>query len=180
MVQPDAVAICETGGRIFGLRAAVVETVVRATALEPVPVIPAPVAGVVDFHGDVLAVVDMGVRYGEPPRNPLPSDVFVVVRALGGRTVLRVDGVRDVVFPGQDRDSGSADPDDPVRAATFAVPRSVSGALTGVLRIADRLVPVYDPDELLAGNPGIPPDSGFPAAGNGDLSPGDAPGREPV
>jgi len=122
----------------FALDVGVVQRVVRAVAVTPLPGAPAAVAGVIDLHGAVVPVVDARAVLGLPGRRLRASDQFIVV-ATGTRALaLVVDAVGDIVDV----------------AADDVVPREeVLGGLEsagGVLLTASGIVLVHDVDELLS------------------------------
>jgi purine-binding chemotaxis protein CheW len=87
----------EVGGRVFALPIARVVGLVRAVAIDPVPGAPPIVEGLINVRGKIVAVLDVRVRFGLPPRAPALSDQLILASA-GPRTVaLRVDRVVDLV-----------------------------------------------------------------------------------
>lgn len=75
----------------YGVDAAVVQEVVRAVAIAPLPGAPPIIEGVFNLRGSLTPLLDVRSRFGHPAKPVQLSDRFIVVRA-GRRTVaLHVD-----------------------------------------------------------------------------------------
>ena len=85
------------GDRRFGIAAGDVDQVIPAAEPTPLPDSPQAVLGLVDFHGEVLPVIDMHLRCGLACRETLPSDLFLLISTLGRKLLLRVDSVDEVI-----------------------------------------------------------------------------------
>jgi purine-binding chemotaxis protein CheW len=121
--------IFAAGGRRWALPLAAVERVVAMVAVEPLPGAPAGVRGAVDVHGDVLPVLDLGVRIGDPP-HPLGAGAqLALARTASRRVALPVDESLGVV--------------------SLAL-RGASAPLAGLAQLPDGLLAVYDLDAFLA------------------------------
>lgn len=119
-----------------GLPAEAVLGLHRMVATVPLPGGPQGVDGVIDVHGEVIAVLDLRRRLGLPSRAAISDDHLVLVR-VGPRTVaLRTDRALDVVLLPPEA-CGSAD-DLP------------SAGLAGVARLADGLLLIHDVDTFLS------------------------------
>lgn len=76
----------------LGLLLGDVEEIVRAVAISALPKAPPITEGIIDVRGRIVPVVNLRVRFGQPPRAVCLDDHFVLARA-GGRTIaLRADG----------------------------------------------------------------------------------------
>ena len=132
-----AVAFSVEGAR-FGLPLEVVERVLRAAAVTPLPGAPGMVSGVLQLHGEVVAVVDLRRRCGLPARDMDLGDHILVARTAKRRLAIPVDGVSGVVS---------------WRCADFvpgaALARDI-GAWKGVARLADGLLLVQDLEAFLS------------------------------
>ena len=119
----------------------VVEEIVRAVALTPLPSAPAIIEGAINMRGVLLPVIDLRVRLGLPRRAIEPSDFLIVLRLPTRRAVIRVDDTDDV-----------AQIDD----AAIAIPSSLSASLAGtrviagVATTADGALVIYDPAAFLS------------------------------
>ncbi|MEA2639618.1 MAG: purine-binding chemotaxis protein CheW [Chloroflexota bacterium] len=87
--------IISIGGQSFALLGSHVERLLRMVAITPFPEGGPGVAGVVDFHGTLLPVVDPRVRLGLPAVAP-HSDQRLVVLSVPARYILWVDTVTQV------------------------------------------------------------------------------------
>src|ERR1700676_2802779 len=77
--------------RRYALPLAVVERVVRAVDVTPLPKAPPMVLGVIDVHGRVLPVLNLRRRFLMSDRQVGPADWFVIAHAARHTVVLVVD-----------------------------------------------------------------------------------------
>ncbi len=119
----------------------VVEEIVRAVALTPLPSAPAIIEGAINVRGALLPVIDLRVRLGLPRRPIEPSDFLIVLRLPTRRAVIRVDDTDDVA---------------PIDDEMIAVPSSLSASLAGttvlagVAATADGALVIYDAAAFLS------------------------------
>lgn len=114
-----------------------VERALRMVAVTTVPQAPAWVAGVVNFHGQVIPVVDLRRQLGHPVRAFQPDDRLLVVSARERMLALVVDQVGQVLsLPAAE-------------VAASAEPLSRSRPLSAVVREGEELILVLDPARLL-------------------------------
>ncbi|QDQ26575.1 purine-binding chemotaxis protein CheW [Chitinimonas arctica] len=66
--------------RRIALDLAVVERVIRAVAITPLPAAPEGVCGVIQLHGKVVPIFDIRQRFGLPGRTLRLSDQIVIAR----------------------------------------------------------------------------------------------------
>ncbi len=124
--------------RLFGLPVSALRQVLPATDITPIFGAPGDILGMIDFHGEILPVIDMRAKCAFPPRETSPGDRFVILDAHARTLALRVDDTRDVLG---------------VPAADIVPPEDVVGALPGlrgIFRHAEGLVPLYDPEVMFA------------------------------
>ena len=121
----------------FALRLAVVQRVIRAVAITPLPKAPEIVLGVLDLQGQVIPVINLRQRFRLPEREIRSSDQYVIARANALTVALAVDGAESVLD-----ESGEAviAPDDILTGM---------GLLEGVIRTEDGLVLIHDLATLL-------------------------------
>lgn len=81
----------ELAGARYALATAYVREVIRAVLVEPLPQAPPVIAGVINYRGSIIAVIDMRRRLGLASRPVAPEDHFLVVEALGRCLALHVD-----------------------------------------------------------------------------------------
>jgi purine-binding chemotaxis protein CheW len=124
----DAVAFAVTGRR-WALPLAAVERVVAMVAVSPLAGAPAAIRGAIDVHGEIVPVLDLGLRLGDPP-HPLNAGARLVLARTPRRAVaLPVDEALGVVAPALE---------------------AASGPLAGVATAAGGLLAVYDLDAFLS------------------------------
>lgn len=131
-------------GREHALPVDCVVEVVRMVAATPLPEAPAWMAGVINFRGRAIPLVDARSRLGGAPGEPELSTPIIVVEASENAAGLVVDEVVEVL---------------PVRADALDRPATAiarAAAVTAVVRDGDRLIVVLDPVPLLEGALGVP------------------------
>ena len=126
----------------FALPLAVVERVVRAVAVTPLPRMPQIILGVINLQGRIIPVINLRRLFGleaadAPPELEL-SDYLIIVQG-GQRTMaLLVNAVSGVLRCA----------DGEVAAAQSMLPRM--GCITGVVKREDAIVAVCDPDRMVS------------------------------
>ena len=80
-----------------------VERVLRAQAVTVVPDSPEFICGVIDYHGEVIAVINLRRRFNlqSRPEELLVelNDRFIIAKTLSGKLALIVDEVEGVLIP---------------------------------------------------------------------------------
>lgn len=95
-----------------------VREIVRLRPITPVPRVPEAVRGVISLRGEVVEVLDLGLRLGLPRREAGRASRIVVLHGDdGSMTGLLVDSVRDVLRIPEDRIRPSAGGDHDAVAA---------------------------------------------------------------
>jgi len=118
-----------------------VEAAARAAHAEEIFGAPALVLGALNVRGEVMPVIDLGLRFGLPARPVAPEDVFLIARSARRTLVLRVDAVDGLARAGGDpRNQG---PDAPGNLP------DVDGIL-GVAVLEDGLTVIFDLDACLS------------------------------
>lgn len=128
----------------YALPLAVVERVVRAAEVTPLPMAPAIVLGAINVHGRVLPVFNVRRRFLLPDRAIRPADWFLLARTPKRTVVLVIDESDGVVDP----------PVEDIAASE----QIVAGLehFPGVVTLGDGLVLIHDlqrflsPDEMRA------------------------------
>ncbi|MBM2810535.1 MAG: CheW-like protein [Chloroflexi bacterium] len=102
------VLLVSIGGQAFALPTRAIEQLLPMAAVTPVPEGQPGVAGVLNLHGEPLAVVDPRPRMGFATRLPA-LDQHLVVVAEPSRYILWVDGIDGVTEVGEmiDQEDGS-------------------------------------------------------------------------
>lgn len=120
----------------FALDVAVVERVVSAAEVTPLPDAPDPVLGVINIAGDLMPVINTRRYFSIPPRDMELTDHFIVARASGRPLVLLVDKAEGVVkLSGQ---------------AVTAVVAGIPGSTSAVATLPDGIVLIQDIDRVAA------------------------------
>ena len=122
----------------YALNLSVVERVVRAVEVTPLPKAPEIVLGAINSQGRIIPVVDVRKRFRLPAREMDVDDRFIVARTSKRLVALAADsviGVRTLA----DREVVSAE-----QALPFAE------YLQGVAKMEDGIVLIYDLDQFLS------------------------------
>jgi purine-binding chemotaxis protein CheW len=124
--------------RRYALALPVVDRIVRAVAVTPLPQAPPIVLGVIDVAGVVIPVLDVRQRLRLPQRPVQPDDQFAIVRAGRRRVALAIDAAQGVAV-----------------APAHALVRSADITpgleyLRGVVQLEDGLVLIHDLDRFLS------------------------------
>ena len=120
----------------FALPLERVERALRMVATVPLPEAPTWMLGVINMHGQVLPVLDLGQRFGRDAKEPHPSQRLLVVSQEPRNVALLVDDIESVLSA----EEGRLEPPSGHLAG--------SRVLAGVLQNEDELVLVLDPDRL--------------------------------
>ena len=92
-----ALLVFKVAGQRYGLPVGDILRIVEMVAISQLPQAPAFIAGVVDFHGQVIPVVDLRRRF-QLPACPYTLRTPIVIGRLHGRVMgLIVDEVQEVV-----------------------------------------------------------------------------------
>jgi purine-binding chemotaxis protein CheW len=95
--EPETWISFELAGEIYALPVASVEEIQRISFLTRVPFSPAPIRGITNLRGRVLAVVDLRVRLGLPRAEVHVQNRIVVVESRQRSIGLLVDAARQIV-----------------------------------------------------------------------------------
>jgi purine-binding chemotaxis protein CheW len=137
--EPEIWVSFELAGETYALPVTRVQEVLRISSITRVPHAPAPIRGITNLRGRVLAVVDLRVRLGLPPSPLEPQSRIVVVSSRERSIGLLVDSARQVV-----RLLPSA-----VQAPPADVLTEHSDFLLGVYHFGESLIILLDVDQVL-------------------------------
>ncbi|MFT3724134.1 MAG: chemotaxis protein CheW [Hyphomonadaceae bacterium] len=132
--------ICD---QTFGVCVSEIHDVFRPSAMTPVPLSGAEIAGVLNLRGRIVTAIDARSRLGLPPqvKTRACQRLAIGVERYGESFGLIIDEIGEVV-----RLEESALEQNPVNLdATW------SGVSRGVYRLEDRLLVIMDIDRMLAG-----------------------------
>jgi purine-binding chemotaxis protein CheW len=130
--------VFELDERCYGLRLAVVERVLHAVDVTPLPQSPDVVWGVIDIEGQIVPVLSLRKRFGLPERPIGVSDQFVLARTARRTVALVVDVARGVVG----RTSAELIESDKILPDLKQI--------EGVIRLDDGMVLIHDLDRFLS------------------------------
>lgn len=122
----------------YALPLDVVERVVRAVEVTPLPHAPAIVLGAIDVHGQVLPVLNIRRRFLLPDRDISPADWFLLAHTTSRMVALVVDEAEGLVE--------CADAD--IVPSTRIAPGLER--FPGVITLRDELVLVHDLERFLS------------------------------
>jgi purine-binding chemotaxis protein CheW len=122
----------------YALPLAVVERIVRAVEVTPLPGAPALVLGVIDVEGCVLPVFNLRRRFLLPEREVSPDDQILIARTAKQRVALVVDEALGVIERNEAEAIGSAD--------------ILPGLelIQGVVKLEDGLVLIHELEKFLS------------------------------
>lgn len=118
----------------FALPVDLVEQVVRVVAVTHLPKAPPVVQGIINFHGEIVPVMDIRMRLGFPPRAMGLSDQLIIARTPKRHMAFVADEISGVME---------------WEKADFVPAQAVVAGvefLGGVVKMQDGLVLVYDPE----------------------------------
>jgi purine-binding chemotaxis protein CheW len=145
----------EFSARRLALPVELLDTIVWAVAVTPLPHAPEFVEGVINLRGQVVPVVDLRRRFGLPTV-PLSLDQrFVVVRNGRRLLALRVDRVDAIVTVQSDA----------IERAERVIPGARHTA--GIVRLPDGVIVIQDLEVLLSSEEEIRLDNALAAPGAG-------------
>lgn len=126
------------GAQRYALPLAMVERVLPAAEVTPLPDAPAVVTGILNVQGRIVPVVDLRRRLGQPQRELQLADQIVLARTARRVLAFAVDSVQGVVDH---------------EAQSMVDTREISrgpGVVSGVIKLPDGLVLVHDLERLLS------------------------------
>jgi purine-binding chemotaxis protein CheW len=83
----------------YALELSVVERVVQAVEIMPLPKAPPLVLGLINVRGQVIPVVDIRTCFGMPAREIIVGDQFILARTSNRRVAVVADAVSGVIEP---------------------------------------------------------------------------------
>jgi purine-binding chemotaxis protein CheW len=128
------------GQETFGVPIGAVQEILRPLPVTPVPGAPPHIEGVINLRGRIISIMDLRKRCGAPAE-PNRRNRIVVAESDGRRIGLMVDSASEVLR---------------IPEASIEPPASLfgdapAGYVTGVAKLANRLVILVDIALLLAG-----------------------------
>ncbi|MEW5913985.1 MAG: chemotaxis protein CheW [Thermodesulfobacteriota bacterium] len=136
--NPQDILVFTLDAPQYALPLAIVERVLRAVEITPLPKAPEIVRGVINLRGRVIPVVDIRRRFGLPARTLRLDDRLLVAQASHRPVALVVDEVVGLRRLAQEQTQDSEP------ALSFAP------HLKGVAKLEDGLALIYDLDQFLS------------------------------
>lgn len=161
MEKSDRLLVFALDDRRYALHLEVVERVLRAVEVAPLPDAPECILGIINMKGRIIPAVDMRKRFLLPEKELHPADRFIIAGTPGRTFALLADAVHDV----------AECPLETVVPATEILLRT--GPVEGVMVLADGVVLISDIDRFLS----LEEETALDALLK-DLSPGTACGEE--
>jgi len=127
----------EIDGYQFGLHLPNVERVVQAVEIQPIPDLPAMVAGLINVQGSIVPVLNTRKRLGLEERSLILTDQFIIAATDKHSIALVVDSVQGIVEYAADQ---------LVELEQMAADKSSAS----ILRIVDSMLLVYNPEKSLS------------------------------
>jgi len=97
MRESAHVVVFELAGQTYALQLSAVQLVVQAVEITPLPQAPDSVAGLINFHGQVVPVFNLRRRFQLPERELQLDDHIILARTARRLVALVVDAVGGVV-----------------------------------------------------------------------------------
>jgi len=129
----------------FGIEVQMVQEVLLAQEMTPVPLAPPVLRGLINLRGQIVAAIDMRQRLSLLPREEQQESMNVIVRTEDGAVSLLVDEIGDVIHV-------DADAYEPV-PETMAP--NLKQVLEGVYKLDGRLLLVLDTERTLQLSPAL-------------------------
>lgn len=99
----ETLVVFTLAGMPCALKLAVVERVIRAVEIRPLPRAPRAVMGIINMQGSVMPVIDLQQHLGHPARQVSIDDYYIIGHTGSRRVALAVDEVRGVMHAPADR-----------------------------------------------------------------------------
>jgi purine-binding chemotaxis protein CheW len=80
----------------YALYLSVDERVIRAVEITPLPKAPDIIIGVINFHGEIIPVINIRMRFRLPSREITLEDQFIIARISKRHLAITVDSVEGV------------------------------------------------------------------------------------
>jgi len=121
----------------FAIRLKAVDRVIRAIAVTKLTNSPGFIEGVIDYFGEIIAVLNMRKRFGYPLQELKSSNHFILANTTHRKIALIVDVVENMIVP---------DPDDFYKSTEL----DAGLELFTVLRDDDGIILINDLEKLLS------------------------------
>lgn len=138
MKNSNSLVIFTLDNQRYALPLHAAQRVVRMVAITPLPNAPDIILGVVNFHGQVIPVINVRCRFRLPERAIALTDQLVFAHTARRPVALVVDTVLDVI----------ANADQKLIAPETILPKIAY--VDGVVKLSDGLILIHDLDTFLS------------------------------
>lgn len=142
IVAEKQMVLFELGSEIYGLDIATVHEIIRMQPVTKVPKAPAYVEGVINLRGKVIAVIDLGKKFGMEKVERGKNNRIVVVNVQDATLGVIVDAVTEVVRV----------PADSIEPAADMIAFGHLDYLQGVAKLGEKMVIILALEKLLSGD----------------------------
>jgi purine-binding chemotaxis protein CheW len=97
MDKPESYVVFTIENQSYALSLNVIERVVAAAEVKPVPGAPDIILGIINIYGSLISVINTRKHLNLPARDLDPKDKFVILSDLKRRVVIVVDEVTGVI-----------------------------------------------------------------------------------
>ena len=112
--------------RTFGIEIQQVREIIKALEITPVPRATRHIRGLINLRGQVVTIMDLGVRLGAHPKDTAQQSNIIILKTTGTDTLgLLVDAISDVV----EEDASTVEP--PPANVTDTGNRFLAGVING-------------------------------------------------
>jgi purine-binding chemotaxis protein CheW len=139
LVAEKQVVLFDLGGETYGLDIATVHEIIRMQPVTKVPKAPAYVEGVINLRGKVIAVIDLGKKFGIDKTDRDKNNRIVVVNIQNTTLGVIVDAVTEVLRI----------PASSIEPATDIVSFGYLDYLQGIAKLDEKMVILLSLDKLL-------------------------------
>jgi len=120
----------------FAIKLNSIERIIRSLAITKLTDSPEFIEGVIDYYGDVIAVVNLRKRFGFSQAELKLSDRFIIIKTSDKKIALIVDEVENIILPDPQDLYNSKDIDAGIK-------------FLNILRDDDGIILIYDIENLL-------------------------------
>ena len=97
VIGADRILVFVLSGQRYALQLPIVDSVIRAVEVTPLPEAPAIIMGVINVHGRVVPVVNLRRRFRLKERPVDPDDQFIIATSSTGAVALPADTAAGVI-----------------------------------------------------------------------------------
>ena len=123
--------------QMFALALPFVEKVIQVVEITPLPKSPEHIFGIIDYHGQIIPVVNMRILFGLPEKEIELSDYLIITKTETRLVALLIDFIDDTIEKA-DEEIGKSE--------NFLLE---TRHVKGILKLNDGAVLIHDLDQLL-------------------------------